>query len=62
MPSPAAVEFLAYDVAFVQDTPPALTPWERSEVDRLWAQTRALTPETFDGPLAVTLGVDSVGS
>ncbi|MFD3565885.1 NUDIX hydrolase [Streptomyces sp. NPDC058667] len=62
MPSPAAVEFLAYDVAFVQDTPPALTPWERSEVDRLWVQTRALTPETFDGPLAVTLGVDSVGS
>ncbi|WP_282697644.1 NUDIX domain-containing protein [Streptomyces sp. CC208A] len=62
MSDPAAAEFLDPDVRFVEHPPPRLTPWERGEVDRLWAETRALNPAAFDGPVVVGLGVDRTGA
>ncbi|MFD3993564.1 NUDIX hydrolase [Streptomyces sp. NPDC058583] len=53
------VEFLdVRRISFVEHPPPALTPWERGEVDRLWAGTKARSPTTFDGPLVASLGID----
>ncbi|MGW0120501.1 NUDIX hydrolase [Streptomyces sp. NPDC003327] len=55
----AAVEFLDPEaVTFVEGPAPALTPWERAEVDRLWEETRTRNPATFDGPLVAALGVE----
>ncbi|WP_395366795.1 NUDIX domain-containing protein [Streptomyces sp. YH02] len=53
------VEFLdVRRITFVEHPPPALTPWEQGEVDRLWAETKAHTPTAFDGPLVASLGID----
>ncbi|WP_318210228.1 NUDIX domain-containing protein [Streptomyces sp. SJL17-1] len=59
-PRPARpVEFLdVRRISFVEHPLPALTPWEQGEVDRLWADTKARTPTTFDGPLIASLGID----
>ncbi|MEV5974090.1 NUDIX domain-containing protein [Streptomyces sp. NPDC051921] len=54
-----AVEFEDADrVDFVEHPPPSLTPEEGRAVDRLWARTTARNPETFDGPLVASLGID----
>lgn len=59
MAGPSPVEFLDHtDITFVEHPPPKLTPRERSEVDRMWQETRARNPATFDGPIAAALGVD----
>ncbi|MFE5945741.1 NUDIX hydrolase [Streptomyces sp. NPDC056480] len=56
------VEFLdVRRIGFVEHPPPALTPWEQREVDRLWAGTRERSPTTFDGPLVASLGIDLPG-
>ncbi|MEV7376703.1 NUDIX domain-containing protein [Streptomyces sp. NPDC090301] len=53
------VEFLEVRrLDFVEQPPPDLTPWEQGEVDRLWADTVARSPTTFDGPLVASLGID----
>ncbi|MFI8258613.1 NUDIX hydrolase [Streptomyces filamentosus] len=53
------VEFLdTAGITFAAHPPPALTPRERVEVDRLWQETRAGNPAAFDGPIAAALGVD----
>ncbi|MEX0172056.1 NUDIX hydrolase [Streptomyces sp. LMG1-1-1.1] len=45
-------------LTLVEHAPPVLSPRERSEVDRLWEETRARNPATFDGPLVASLTVD----
>ncbi|MFJ5833673.1 NUDIX domain-containing protein [Streptomyces sp. NPDC093089] len=61
--SPRPVEFLdPGGLTFVEHPPPTLSPWERSEVDRLWEETRACNPATFDGPLVASLKVDRTAS
>ncbi|MEU9294594.1 NUDIX hydrolase [Streptomyces sp. NPDC048266] len=56
------VEFLdARRIGFAELPAPALSPWERGEVARLWAETKARYPATFDGPLVASLGVDPPG-
>ncbi|MEU7700026.1 NUDIX domain-containing protein [Streptomyces sp. NPDC039028] len=58
-PAPPPVAFLdVRRIAFAEGPLPALTPWELSEVDRLWAGTRAGNPAVFDGPLAAVTGID----
>jgi hypothetical protein len=53
------VEFLdARRIDFAELPAPVLSPWERGEVDRLWAETKARNPAAFDGPLVASLGVD----
>ncbi|MFH9727640.1 NUDIX domain-containing protein [Streptomyces sp. NPDC017254] len=53
------VEFLdARRITFVEHPPPELSPRERREMDRMWVGTRARHPDTFDGPLVASLGVD----
>ncbi|MGW6388947.1 NUDIX hydrolase [Streptomyces sp. NPDC055103] len=61
-PGHLPVEFLdAQQIDFVEHPPPALSPQERGEVDRLWANTKAHNPTTFDGPLVASLGIDLPG-
>ncbi|MFC9705698.1 NUDIX hydrolase [Streptomyces sp. NPDC056943] len=61
-PGPLPVEFLdAQQIDFVELPPPALSPQERGEVDRLWAETKSNNPTTFDGPLVASLGIDLTG-
>jgi 8-oxo-dGTP pyrophosphatase MutT (NUDIX family) len=56
------VEFLdACGLVFGERPTPVLSPWERREVDRLWEQTTAHNPATFDGPLVAALGLDQPG-
>ncbi|MFJ9823461.1 NUDIX domain-containing protein [Streptomyces sp. NPDC101160] len=58
-----AVEFLDTDgLTFVEHAPPVLTPRERSEVDRLWAETTARNPAAFDGRVVASLGVERRGA
>ncbi|MFE6709574.1 NUDIX domain-containing protein [Streptomyces sp. NPDC057695] len=58
-PTAPAVEFLdVRRIAFAEGPPPVLTPWELSEVDRLWSGTRAGNPAVFDGPLVAVTGID----
>ncbi|MFB6835784.1 NUDIX domain-containing protein [Streptomyces sp. NPDC056361] len=61
--SPQPAEFLdPSGLSLVEHAPPVLSPWERSEVDRLWEETRARNPATFDGPLVASLKVDEAAS
>ncbi|WP_426366713.1 NUDIX hydrolase [Streptomyces sp. E-08] len=56
------VEFLdAEQIDFVEHPPPALSPQERDEVDRLWVETKAHNPTAFDGPLVMSLGIEPPG-
>lgn len=58
-----AVEFLDPDgVTFVEHAPPVLTPRERREVDRLWAETTRRNPAAFDGRVVASLGVERRGA
>ncbi|MEU1226251.1 NUDIX domain-containing protein [Streptomyces sp. NPDC005828] len=64
VPEPARppVEFLdACGLVFGEQPTPVLSPWERREVDRLWEETTAHNPATFDGPLVAALGLDQPG-
>ncbi|WP_328940458.1 NUDIX hydrolase [Streptomyces sp. NBC_00250] len=55
----APVEFLdARRITFVEHPPPVLSPAERKEMDRIWVGTRARDPDTFDGPLVASLGIE----
>ncbi|MFF6873064.1 MULTISPECIES: NUDIX domain-containing protein [unclassified Streptomyces] len=59
---PAPVEFLdVRALTFVEEPTPVLSPGEEGEVDRLWEETTARSPATFDGPLVACLGVDRPG-
>ncbi|MFF3129132.1 NUDIX hydrolase [Streptomyces sp. NPDC057908] len=56
------VEFLdAHQINLVEHPPPALSPQEQGKVDRLWEETKARNPSTFDGPLVASLGIDLPG-
>ncbi|WP_051844783.1 NUDIX domain-containing protein [Streptomyces globisporus] len=56
------VEFLDARVpVFAEQATPVLSSWEEREVDRLWEDTTARNPATFDGPLVAVLGVDRPG-
>ncbi|MGW4158220.1 NUDIX domain-containing protein [Streptomyces sp. NPDC004788] len=58
-----AVEFLDTDgITFVEHAAPVLTPRERSEVDRIWAETTARNPAAFDGRVVASLGVERRGA
>ncbi|MFG3346211.1 NUDIX hydrolase [Streptomyces sp. NPDC048018] len=58
-PALPAVAFVDTDrVDFVEHPPPPLTAAEGRAVDRLWAETTARNPATFDGPLVASLGLD----
>ncbi|MER7541009.1 NUDIX domain-containing protein [Streptomyces sp. NPDC097704] len=61
-PTRPPVEFLdARGLVFGERPTPVLSPWERREVDRLWEETTAHNPATFDGPLVAALGLDQPG-
>ncbi|MER5202508.1 NUDIX domain-containing protein [Streptomyces sp. NPDC002825] len=61
MPGPPAVEFLdRAAITFVECPPPMLTSHEKREVERIWQETLARNPATFDGPVAAALGIDLV--
>ncbi|MEU6620977.1 NUDIX domain-containing protein [Streptomyces litmocidini] len=56
------VEFLDARVpVFAERATPVLSSWEEREVDRLWEETTARNPATFDGPLVAVLGLDRSG-
>ncbi|MFI1655134.1 NUDIX hydrolase [Streptomyces sp. NPDC020472] len=56
------VEFLdARLLVFAEEVTPVLSSWEEREVDRLWEETTARNPATFDGPLVAALGLDRPG-
>ncbi|MFB7865803.1 NUDIX hydrolase [Streptomyces sp. NPDC056069] len=58
-PASPAVAFVDTDrIDFVEHPPPPLTPEEGHAVDRLWTETAARNPATFDGPLVASLGLD----
>ncbi|MFI8824688.1 NUDIX hydrolase [Streptomyces sp. NPDC053431] len=58
-PAVPAVEFVDTDrITFVEHPFPPLTAEEGRAVDRLWAETTAGNPATFDGPLVASLGLD----
>ncbi|MGW8597605.1 NUDIX hydrolase [Streptomyces sp. NPDC055893] len=61
-PGHLPVEFLdAQQIDFIEHPPPALSPQEQGDVDRLWAETKSHNPTTFDGPLVASLGIDLPG-
>jgi ADP-ribose pyrophosphatase YjhB (NUDIX family) len=59
---PIAVDLIGLDhLDLVEGEMPALDPATQAELDRLWAAAVAENPSLFDGPVAVSVGVQPRG-